>query len=254
MTVARSEKIGATPGRAMQAEWVKFGTLISNPLTVIVAFLLIAGLGVLLVWARATESITPTTTELLTGASWAQMLIAVLAAVFACSEWSSGMSRVTFIAAPTRWPVLLGKAVVMGVVAFLAGALGAGGALMAGAIGGVDVTADTELATRLVFGSGIYLAGIAILAVGIAVIVRNLIAGILTVIGFIWVLPLAVTLIPWDAIQHVVPYLPSPAGGLLIVAENPASQLSAWGGGAVLFVWAIASLLIAALVLRSRDV
>ncbi|WP_454138131.1 hypothetical protein [Microbacterium paulum] len=219
----------ATPVRVMRAEWVKFCTLISNPLTMFIAFLLIAGLGALLVWARSTESMTPTLTELLTGASWAQMLVAVLAAVFACTEWSSGMSRVTFLAAPTRWPVLVGKAVVMGVTAFIAGALGAGGALIAGAIGGVDVESESGLAVRLVFGAGVYLAGIAILAVAIGVIVRNLIAGILTVIGFIWVLPLAITLIPWEVIQRVVPYLPSPAGGLLIAAENPAWEADPLG-------------------------
>lgn len=244
----------ATPVRVMRAEWVKFGTLVSNPLTMFVAFLLISGLAVLLVWARSTESMTPTLTELLTGASWAQMLVAVLAAVFACTEWSSGTSQVTFLAAPTRWPVLIGKAVVIGVTAFIAGALGAGGALIAGAIGGVEAEGESGLVVRLVLGAGMYLAGIAILAVAIGVIVRNLIAGILTVIGFIWVLPLAITLIPWELIQRVVPYLPSPAGGLLIAAENPASQLTPWGGGAVLLAWAVVSLAVATFVLRTRDV
>lgn len=243
----------ATPMRVMRAEWVKFGTLISNPLTMFAAFLLIAGLAVLLVWARSTESTMVTMTELLTGASWAQMLVAVLAAVFACTEWSSGMSRVTFLAAPTRWPVLTGKAGVMGVTAFAAGALGAGGALIAGTIGGMDIAADTSLAVRLVIGAGVYLAGIAILSLGIGVIVRSLVAGILTVIGFIWVLPLAITLIPWESIQHVVPYLPSPAGGLLIAAENPTSWLTPWGGGLVLAGWAAVSLVAAAVVLRTRD-
>ncbi|MFT3796857.1 hypothetical protein [Microbacterium sp.] len=242
----------ATPVRVMRAEWVKFGTLLSNPITMCVAFLLTPGLAVLLVWARSAQSVTPT--ELLAGASWAQMLVAVLAAVFACTEWSSGTSRVTFLAAPTRWPVLVGKAVVMGVTAFLAGALGAGGALLAGAIGGVDLTGHASLAVRLVVGAGVYLAGIAILAVAIGVIVRDLVAGILTVIGFIWVLPLAITLIPWEPVPHVVPYLPSPAGGLLIAADNPASPLTAWGGGAVLFAWAVAGVLCAALVLGGRDV
>ncbi|MCI2958447.1 hypothetical protein MN032_12155 [Agromyces atrinae] len=254
MTAVVAEHVRATPGRALRAEWLKFGTLISNPLTVIVTFLLIAGLAVLLVWARATESMTPTVTELLTGASWAQMLIAVLAVVFACSEWSSGLSQVTFLAVPTRWPVLLGKAVVMGVTAFFAGSLGAGAALIAGAIGGVDVAGDADLAVRLVLGAGAYLAGIAILVVGIGVMVRNLIAGILTVIGVIWVLPLAITLIPWEPLQRVVPYLPSPAGGLLIAAENPVSELTPWAGGAVLFAWAIAVSIAAAFAVRSRDV
>lgn len=253
MTGAASEYALATPARVMRAEWVKFGTLPSNPLTIFVAFALIAGLAVLLVFVRGTESATPTITELLTGASWAQMLVAVLAAVFVCTEWSSGMSQVTFLAAPTRWPVLIGKAAVMGVTALLAGTLGAGGALAAGALGGVDVAAEMGLAVRIVFGTGLYLTGIAVLAVGIGVLVRNLIAGILTVIGFIWVLPLAITLITWEPVQHIVPYLPSPAGGLLIAAESPASELSPWGGGAVLFAWALAGLVAAALVLRHRD-
>ena len=254
MTAVAAATVRATPVRVMRAEWVKFGTLISNPLTMFVAFLVIAGFAVLLVWARSTESMTPTMTEPLTGASWAQMLVAVLAAVFACTEWSSGMSRVTFLAAPTRWPVLIGKAVVMGVTAFIAGALGAVGALLAGTIGGVDVGGESGLAVRLVFGAGVYLAGIAILAVAIGVIVRNLVAGVLTVIGFIWVLPLAITLIPWELIQRVVPYLPSPAGGLLIAGENPASELTPWGGGAVLVAWALVCLVVAAFVLRGRDV
>lgn len=253
-TPARATPVRATPLRVMRAEWVKFGTLVSNPLTMFVAFLVIVGLAVLLVWARGTESMTPTMVELLTGASWAQMLVAVLAAVFACSEWSSGTSQVTFLAAPSRWPVLIGKAVVMGVTAWGAGALGAGGALVAGAIGGVDVAGEPGLAVRLVCGTGVYLAGIAILAVAIGVLVRNLVAGILAVIGFIWVLPLAITLVPWEPIQRVVPYLPSPAGGLLIAAEQPASELDPWGGGAVLLAWAVASLVAAAWVLRRRDV
>ena len=254
MTSDVTERVRVTPVRVMQAEWVKFGTLVSNPLTMFVAFLLIAVLAVVLMWARSTEAMTPTITELLTGAQWAQMLVAVLGAVFACSEWSSGTSQVTFLAAPTRWPVLIGKAIVMGVTAFFAGVLGAGAALIAGRIGGVDVAADTGLAAQLVAGTGVYLAGIAILAVGIGVIVRNLIAGILTTIGFIWVLPLAITLIPWEPLPHVIPYLPSPAGGLLIAAESPASVLTPWGGGLVLLGWAVASLIVAAVTLRTRDV
>lgn len=241
-----------TLGRVIRAEWVKFGTLVSNSLTMLAAFFLIAGIAVLLVWARGTEAMTTTLPELLTGASWAQMLVAVLAVVFACSEWSSGMSRVTFLAVPTRWPVVVAKAVVLGVTSCIAGVLGAFCALIAGGIGGVE--SENGQALRLIAGAGVYLAGIAILAVAIGVIVRNLVAGVLTVIGFIWVLPLAITLIPWEAMQRIVPYLPSPAGGLLIAAENPASQLTPWGGGAILLAWAVMGLVIATFTLRIRDV
>ena len=254
MTGALDERIRATPARAMRAEWVKFGTLASHSITALAAALVIGGVAVLLVQARSSESMPLAMPELLTGATWAQMLIAVLATVFACSEWSSGMSQVTFLAAPTRWPVLLGKAVVMGAVAFFAGVLGAGAAVLAGAIGGLDPAADPALAVRLILGAGVFLAGIAALAVGLGTVVRNVTGSILTVIGVIWVLPLAITLIPWNAIQRVIPYLPAPAGGLLIAADDPAAALSPWGGGAVLCAWAIVTLIVAGLTLRGRDV
>lgn len=254
MIPAAEARIRATPARAVRAEWLKFATLVSTPLTAVAAALMIVGFAALLVWARGTESVTPTTPELLTGASWAQMVIAVLAAVFACSEWSSGTKHVTFLSVPTRWPVVWGKAIVVGSVAGAVGASGAALALVAGAVGGMDIAADTPLASRLVAGAGVYLAGIAILAVGIGVIVRNLVASVLSVIAFVWVLPLAISLIPWEMLQRVVPYLPSPAGGLLIAAENPAAELTPWGGGAVLLAWALVGLVAATVALRRRDV
>ncbi|MFV0432583.1 MAG: hypothetical protein ACK5LO_01170 [Leucobacter sp.] len=240
--------------RAARAEWVKFGTLASNTVTTLAAVAVIAVIAAVLVWARASESAAPSTVELLTGVSWAQLFLPVLAAVFVCSEWSSGTSRVTFLAVPTRWPVLLGKAAVMGVVSFFAGALGATGALLVGLVGGVDVGADAALAVRLVIGAGVYLGGLAVLAVGIGAIARNLTASVLTVIGFLWVLPLLIALIPSPEVQRLVPYLPSPAGGLLIAAENPAALLTPWAGGAVLLAWACAALLGALPVLRARDI
>ncbi|UOR03284.1 hypothetical protein MUN77_08380 [Leucobacter allii] len=250
---AAPPRLRATPAKALRAEWLKFSTLASNPVSVFAAFALIAVFAVLLVGARASESSTPTPTELLTGASWAQMLLAVLAVVFACTEWSSGTGPTTFLAVPARWPVLAGKAVVMGVMAFLVGSLGAVAALVAGAVGGAEITGHAALAVRLVLGSGAYLAGIAVLAVAIGVIVRNLVAGILVVIGFVWVVPLAVTLIPWDPVLRLVPYLPSPAGGVLIAAESPAAALTPWGGAAVLAAWAVGALGIAGISLSRRD-
>lgn len=243
-----------TPGRAVRAEWLKFATLTANPVAASAALLMIVALAGVLVWARSGEPAQPTMVELLNGVSWAQLLVAVLAAVFICSEWSSGTGVVTFLAAPTRWPVLLGKVSVMGTVAFLIGVIGASGALLVGAGGGVDPGTDPALAVRLVVGSGVYLAGLAVIAVGIGAVVRNLVAGILTVLGFLWLFPLAVTMIPSPQVQRLVAYLPSPAGGVLIAAENPTALLTPWAGAAVLLTWAGAAVLAAVIALRASDV
>ncbi|MDR6867903.1 ABC-type transport system involved in multi-copper enzyme maturation permease subunit [Microbacterium resistens] len=243
-----------TPARALHAEWLKFRTLASNPLTAFASLGMIVALSGVLVWARAGESVSTSPVELLTGVSWAQLLLAVLAVVFVCSEWASGTSRVTFLAVPARWPVLLGKAAVVGAVSFVVGALGAAGALALGAAGGVEVSADTGLAIRLVLGAGVYLGALSVLSLGLGAIARNLVGGILTVIGFLWVLPLAVTLIPSPVVQRLIAYLPSPAGGQLLAVENPSAPLTPWAGGAVLLIWSCAALVGATIAVRVRDI
>lgn len=251
--------MSVTLGRAVRAEWLKFGTLASNTITALAALALIVGLAVVLVAVRAVESTTSPgpalpITDLLTGVSWAQLLLAVLAVVAICSESASGTSRVSFLAVPTRWPVLLGKAAVVGAVSFLIGVLGAGGALAVGAAGGIDVGADAGLAIRLLVGSGVYLGALAVLGLGIGAVVRNLVGGILTVIGVLWLLPMLVVLIPVPEVQRLAAYLPAPAGGLLIAAESPTSSLPPWAGGAVLLAWAAAALVGAVIAVRARDV
>jgi ABC-2 type transport system permease protein len=171
-----------------------------------------------------------------------------------CSEWASGTSKVTFLAAPTRWPVLAGKVVVVGVVTFVTGAAGAAGTLVMGAATGVDVGGDPALAMRIVVGTGLYLGTIAVLALGLGAIVRNLVGAILTVLGLLWIMPFAAAMIPVPEMQELTLYLPTSAGVLLITAGNPAVGLTPWGGYAVLVSWAAAALAAAVLTLRTRDV
>lgn len=243
---------GPTLGRAVRAEWLKFRTLRSHPATALAALAVIVLLAVVLVVVREDERSATSMQELLTGVSWAQMLLALLAVVGVCSEWSSGTSRVTFLSVPARWPVLLGKAAVAGSVSFAVGVVGAAASLAVGAAGGIGE--DAGLAIRLMLGSGAYLGGLSLLALGIGAVVRNLVGGILAAIGFLWVTPFAAALVPLTEVQRLVAYLPVPAGGRLIAAEGGEAALTPLAGGAVLLAWAAASLIGAAIALRARDV
>lgn len=249
--------VRATPAvraaRVVRAEWIKFCTLPSNLVTVTVVFATIVGLGAL-VAATSGESAVPAPNELVGGVSWAQFLPAVLGVVAICSEWASGTNKVTFLAVPTRWPVLAGKTAVLGFVTFVAGAAGAAGALASGAAAGTDVSADPELAIRLVAGTGLYLGTLTVLALGIGTIVRNLVGSIVTVLGLLWIAPFAAAMIPVSEVQELATYLPTSAGVLLITPDNPAVDLTPWGGYAVLLAWAVAALAGAVLTLRARDV
>jgi ABC-2 type transport system permease protein len=242
--------------RAVRAEWVKFCSLPSNPVTVTVAAAVIIGLAAMLLSAQAGDGAVPapTPTELLAGVSWAQFVLAVLAAVMICSEWASGASKITFLAVPTRWPVLAGKVAVVGVVGLVVGAAGGAAAFALASASGTDLGAEPALTVRLVAGSGLYLGTIAVLALGIGAIVRDLAGSILAVVGFLWVMPFVATMIPVPEVRELAVYLPTSAGVLLLAPDGAATELTPWGGYVVLLAWTAATLAAAVITLRARDV
>jgi ABC-2 type transport system permease protein len=242
--------------RAVHAEWVKFRSLPSNPVTVGVAFAMIIGLAAMLLSAQAGDGAVPapTPTELLAGVPWAQFVLAVLAVVMICSEWASGTSKVTFLALPTRWPVLAGKVAVVGVVGLVVGAAGGAGALALASATGTDLGAEPTLTIRLVAGAGLYLGTIAVLALGIGAIVRDLPGSILAVVGFLWVTPFVIPMIPVPEVRELAQYLPTSAGVLLLAPADATTTLTPWGGYAVLLAWTAAALAGAVVALRARDV
>lgn len=242
--------------RAVRAECLKFCSLPSNLVTASAAFALIIGFAAMLLSAQDGDGPVPapTATELLAGVAWAQFVLAVLAVVLTCSEWASGTSRVTFLAVPSRWPVLAGKVTVVGAVGLAAGAAGGGTAIALASATGTDLGAEPALAVRLVAGAGLYLGAIAVLALAIGTIVRDLAGSILAVVGFLWVTPFATTMIPVPEVQELALYLPTSAGLLLLAPDGAAAGLGPWGGYAVLLAWTAAVLAGAVVALRARDV
>lgn len=242
--------------RAVRAEWLKFCSLPSNLVTASAAFVTIIGFAAMLLSAQDGVGPVPaaTATELLAGVAWAQFVLAVLAVVLICSEWASGTSRVTFLAVPNRWPVLAGKVFVVGAVGLVAGATGGGAAFALASATGTDLGAEPALVARLVAGAGLYLGTIAVLALGIGTIVRDLAGSILVVVVFLWVTPFAATVIPVPEVQELTLYLPTSAGLLLLAPDGASAELGPWGGYAVLLAWTAAALAGAVVALRARDV
>lgn len=243
---------GVTVWGVVHSEWIKFWTLRSNVVTLFGAAVLIVGLAAVLVAVRE-QGAAISVFELVNGMSWAQLVVAILAVVAACSEWAAGTAQTTFVAVPSKWPVLLAKALVLAAVAGAAGVVGVCGALVVGAVGGLPVWDDPALALRLCIGGGCFLAGLAVFSVAIGTIIRSLVAGLLTVVGVLWLLPMAVTLIPVAEIARLVAYLPAPAGSVLIAPERADAVLTPVAGGAVLAAWAVATSVVAIVSLRRRD-
>jgi ABC-2 type transport system permease protein len=243
-------------GRVLRSEWIKYVTLRSN-LPIFVAVVVGLGfMGMLPAFAASADSglsAGVAAQDVLGSMSWVQLLVAIPAVVLFGSEYTSGSARVTFLAVPARIPVLLAKQLA---VAMPAGAAGAVGGLIAfaGTALLLDVPPAVQVASRAVMGAGLYLAAIAALSVAVAAIIRDLVGAMLTVAALLTVAPFFVALVPISWVQRTAAWLPSSAGQLVFLPDNPDASLSWWGGYLVLLAWTAGATVIAGVLLRTRDV
>jgi len=167
------------------------------------------------------------------------------------------MVKSTFAAIPTRLPVLWAKALLYAVVTAALMIPSAFVAFLGGQqlLGSHGTTLSSPHALRAVFGVGLYLTVIGVLAVAIGFLVRRTAGGIAALFGLLLVLPGLGNLLPTSWKTHLLPYLPSNAGSALYTLhpEDPGT-LAPWTGFGVLCLWTAAALLAAAVLLKRRDV
>lgn len=263
MTIASSARVTGRVavgrvsfGRVLHSEWIKFVTLRSNlPLFGVVAVGL-AVMGMLpAIAARADSGLSAgvAAQDVLGSISWLQLLVALPAVVFIAAETASAAAKATFLAVPKRIPVLLAKQVAVAVPAAVAGILGAVAAIAGSAIL-LDEPPEFWLAAPMVVGAGLYLATIAALAVAVAAIIRNVVGGVLTVAALLTIAPMLVAMIPITWVQRAAAWLPTSAGQLVYLPDHPEASLTWWGGFLVLLAWTAGATIVAAVLLRTRDV
>lgn len=260
-----------TRRRVLRSEWIKMKTLRSTWLTLAgIAFALV-GFGLISALTASGQVDTGVSGgppsfgsgdpvgSVMSGATFAVLIVAVLGAMIGAREYSTGMIRTTLAAVPARLPVLWGKlatfsallvpVTVVGVlIAFFAGMqiLDAGGA--------ATVAWSDEGVARAVIGSAAYLVGIGIMGIALGVLLRTTAAAIGTVIGGILFVPtLATALLPesWDG---VLKYLPSNAGQAFTSVTPDPSLLSPGTGMAVFAGWVALAVVVSAVAMARRDV
>jgi ABC-2 type transport system permease protein len=254
----------ATQARAIASEWVKLSTLRSTWITLAAAFLGMIAVGALASWAidahwahldpgeRATFS---PATQSLTGVDLAQLAIGVLGALVITGEYATGMIRATLSAAPRRLPVLWAKLTVFAAMTFLFTTIAAFIAFFIGQalLHSHGTTLGAPFALQAVIGVGLYLTVVGVLALSVGFLVRSTAGAIATVFGLLLVLPALGHVLPSNWQHHVLPYLPSDAGGALYTQHPDPGTLSPWVGFAVMCAWAVVAVIAAAVVLRRRD-
>jgi ABC-type transport system involved in multi-copper enzyme maturation permease subunit len=212
-----------------------------------------------------------TLSQTLVGTFVGLIFFVVVGAMFVAAEYRRGMIRTTLAAAPRRGHLLTAKAVVLAAVTFV---IGLAAALTVVTFGpdvlrnnGVYVApASVMTELRVAGGTAVLLAGCAVLAAGLGVLLRRGVTAV-TLSIVVVVLPylLSVTVLPLRASDWVLRVTPAAAFALqqseprwdqVDNIYSPADgyfPLSAWGGLAVLAVWVAVVLGAAAYALRRRD-
>lgn len=249
---------------ALSAELVKLWTLLSNRILLAVSVLIIFGSGGLLsigLVARLTDprfagqSIEATPMQFVDSVLWAQILVAIIAVLAVTGEYTSGQVRLSLLALPTRLPWLGAKTLVLSAAGLLIGVVGTAISLGISVLvlTGTDVRYQVEAmeAVALCLRSGLYLAAIAVLAVGLTAVLRHVVASLVAVLALLVVMPPVLSSVP--GIGWVADYTPTFAGRRLISDFDSLAQLTPWGGFGVLAAWAVAALLLAGVMLKTRD-
>ena len=260
--------------QVMHAEWTKLRTLASTWWLLLAAVALTIAVGAAvgaafqchqLECAAAQTGADPAKISL-AGVALGQVIVALLAVLAVGGEYTTGMIRVTLAATPRRLILLAAKAAVVLGWTLAAGAVAVLGSVLAGRLilPGRGLSAANGYALlslgsgpdlRAAAGSVLYLALIALLALGVTTAIRDPAVAIGALLGLLFLLPIASAVIPDHVLARHLEQIAPMTAGLYIQATTDVRSLplTPWQGLGVLALWSLGAMLLGALVLRFRD-
>ncbi|MBD8061951.1 ABC transporter permease [Oceanitalea stevensii] len=187
--------------------------------------------------------------------------LAVLGALLMTGEYGTGMARSTFAAVPTRLPVLAAKGTALAALTVLTTAL----SLVTATLASAPALSEHGLVPRLdqahtwqAFGGvAFFFVAVALIALGLAAVVRHTAGTITAVLGLLLLVPGVLQLVAVDWVQDLVSLMPVPAAVAFIGTSGlmwTNELLSPWQGVAVVTGYAVLAIVAGAVALRRRDV
>ena len=249
-------------GATVRSEWSKLWSVRSTWWTLVALVVLGAGLTTLMCWGNAdwlaSDGADESPGSFITwGMMIAQVCAVIIGVLAVTSEYGTGMIRTTLAATPSRGRVLAAKALVVTGVMFVVGTLTA----LLGYLGGnyfldregIGLALEGDVA-RAMYGSGLFMAGLALFSLAIGFIVRHTAAAISIVLGLVFVVGNMVLLIPGELGELITKVMPGNAGGEIAtpVSFNP-DLMGAWPGFGVFALETAALVGLAWYLLRKRD-
>ncbi len=252
-------------GRAARAEWTKLRTVPGTWWLLLAVAAVTAAVGAGAVSGLSTAHCPPAgcredvVRTSLSGVWAGQAAVAVFASLAVTAEYGTGTIRTTLTAVPARLRVLAAKAAVVGAAVLVAGGAGAWGALLAGRalvpVGFAPYDLGAGPVLRAGFGSALYLALVALLALGVGTALRDTAGSVAACLAVLYASPLVAGMLSdpeW--VERLQRYGPASAGlAVQSTVGTDGLPIGPWAGLGVLAAWAAAALAAGGAVLRSRD-
>ena len=245
------------------SEWIKVKTVKSTWITLLVAFVVTAGLGAVIsaVTNSQWNSMSPSdrltfdaTSTSFSGVYLGQLAVIVFAVLVVGNEYSSGMIRATLAAVPQRVTLLLAKTAVVLllvlpvalVTSFVTFFLGQ--ALLGDH--GVSIGAPDVL--RAVIGMALYMTLIALLSLGVGFMLRKPVLSLGLLMPFFFLISPILSAVP--KVKNVARYFPDTAGSQMVhVVGSTSVPYGPLAGFFICLAWAAACLLGGYALLKRRD-
>ncbi|QHC24911.1 ABC transporter permease [Streptomyces sp. GS7] len=195
----------------------------------------------------------PTATSL-SGMVLGQLAIILFGVLAASGEFATGMLTASVQAVPQRGLLLTCKAAIVGTVALLTGCLTSFTAFLIGqaTLGSLAASLGDPGVLRAVLGGGLYMASLALFALGITMALRTSVLALGILIPFFFLISPLLGALP--ATSRFAAYLPDAAGSRITEVHPAPGPLGPWPGFGVLTLWVAMALAMAYATLRGRDV
>lgn len=254
---------------AVHAEWTKLRTVSGTWWLLLGVLMLTVGLG-----AAASAAVSCTEAGChqdpvkisLTGTTLGQAIVAMLAVSVIGGEYATGMIRTTLTAVPQRWTALAAKAVTLLSVVLTAAVPGVLASVLIGRVllpgsgfttahGFSAVSLTNGPTLRATVGSVFYLVLIAMLALGVATLVREPAVAIGVVLSLLYLFPILTQVVSdpnWQ--RHLQQISPMNAGmAIQNTTDLHGRPIGPWPGLGVLAIWAAVALAAGGVALKTRD-
>ncbi|MEV4190852.1 ABC transporter permease subunit [Streptomyces toxytricini] len=251
----------------LRSEWTKIRTVASTVWTLAAASVVTVGMSALLcVFLNSQFETLPKEQQLafdptassFAGMSLGQAAVIVFGVLVVGTEYSTGMIRTSLAAVPRRGSFLAGKLLVATALALAVGLVTSFVSFFTGQalLGEHSIGIGEPNVLRAVFGAGLYMAVIALFAMGLTMVLRSSMLALGILLPFVFLLSPILGSV--DATQKVAYFFPNVAGSRIMqtvpaVLDGSEPPYGPWGGFGIMAAWAALAVVAGYAVLRKRD-